>query len=35
MQTLPELTNIVLLLGFFLAVFVVSNVAARGAGYRE
>ncbi len=35
MHTLPEFSYIVLLLGFFVAVFVVSNVVARAAGYRE
>lgn len=35
MQTLPELSYIVIFLGIFLAVFVVSNVTARGAGYKE
>lgn len=35
MQTLPEFTWIVLLLGLFAAVFVVSNVLARTRGYKE
>jgi hypothetical protein len=35
MQTLPELGYIAIFLGLFLIVFIVSNVTARGAGYRE
>jgi hypothetical protein len=35
MHSLPEFSWIVLLLGFFVAVFIVSNVVARAAGYRE
>lgn len=32
---MPEFANIVALLGFFLAVFIISNVAARARGYRD
>lgn len=35
MHRLPEFTWIVLLLGFFVGVFVVSNVLARARGYKE
>jgi len=35
MKSLPELSYIVALLGFFFSVFLVSNVLARGAGYKE
>jgi len=35
MHSLPEFSWIVLLLGFFVAVFAVSNLVARVAGYRE
>ncbi len=35
MHSLPEFSYIVLLLGFFVAVFVVSNLVARASGYRE
>ena len=35
MATMPELTWILALLGFFLAVFLISNGMARGGGYRE
>lgn len=35
MRAMPEFGNIVILLGIFLSVFVVSNVAARIRGYRE
>jgi hypothetical protein len=35
MNTLPEMGYIVVFLGIFLAVFVLSNVTARGAGYKE
>lgn len=34
-NTLPELGYIVILLGIFLGSFIVSNVTARGAGYKE
>ncbi len=35
MHTLPEFRYIVMLLGFFVAVFLVSNLVARARGYRE
>lgn len=35
MNRLPELGYIVILLGIFLGAFIVSNITARGAGYRE
>ncbi len=35
MQAMPELANIVILVGIFLGVFIVSNVTARAGGYRE
>jgi hypothetical protein len=34
-KTLPELAYIMMLLGTFLATFIVSNLTARGAGYTE
>jgi hypothetical protein len=35
MQAMPELANIVILVGIFLLVFIVSNATARSRGYRE
>lgn len=35
MQSLPELVYILAFLGCFLGAFVVSNLLARGAGYKE
>lgn len=35
MKSLPELVYIVALLGFFFGTFLVSNLLARGAGYKE
>ena len=35
MQSAPEFANIVILVGIFVAVFLVANVAARARGYRE
>jgi hypothetical protein len=35
MRAMPEFANIVMLIGIFVAVFLVSNVTARARGYRE
>lgn len=35
MRTMPEFANIVMLVGIFLTVFIVSNLTARARGYRE
>ena len=35
MRAMPELANIVMLIGIFVTVFLVSNVTARARGYRE
>jgi hypothetical protein len=35
MRTMPEFANIVILVGIFVTVFLVSNVTARVRGYRE
>jgi hypothetical protein len=35
MRAMPEFANIVMLIGIFVTVFVVSNVTARARGYRE
>ena len=35
MRTMPEFANIVMLVGIFLTVFIVSNLTAHARGYRE
>lgn len=35
MRAMPEFVNIVMLVGIFLGVFIVSNLTARARGYRE
>ena len=35
MQAMPELANVMILIGIFLGVFIVSKVTARASGYRE
>jgi hypothetical protein len=35
MRAMPEFANIVILVGIFVTVFLVSNVTARVRGYRE
>jgi hypothetical protein len=35
MRAMPEFANIVMLIGIFVTVFLVSNVTARARGYRE
>jgi hypothetical protein len=35
MRAMPEFANIVILVGIFVTVFVISNLTARARGYRE